>query len=78
MSVTIYEVAKKAGVGIGTVSRVINNSPQISPSTREKVIKVIRKLKYQPSAMAQGLARKKSNIIACVVPFFTGYFYFEV
>ena len=78
MSVTIYDVAKKAGVGIGTVSRVINNSPQISPRTREKVIKVIRKLKYQPSAMAQGLARKKSNIIACVVPFFTGYFYFEV
>lgn len=78
MNVTIYDVAKKAGVGIGTVSRVINNSPQISPSTREKVIKVIRKLKYQPSAMAQGLARKKSNIIACVVPFFTGYFYFEV
>ena len=78
MNVTIYDVAKKAGVGIGTVSRVINNSPQISPSTREKVLKVIRELKYQPSAMAQGLARKKSNIIACVVPFFTGYFYFEV
>lgn len=78
MSVTIYDVAKKAGVGIGTVSRVINNSPQISPNTRKKVLKVIREFKYQPSAMAQGLARKKTNIIACVVPFFTGYFYFEV
>jgi LacI family transcriptional regulator len=78
MSVTIYDVAKKAGVGIGTVSRVINNSPQISPSTREKVLKVIKELKYQPSAMAQGLARKRTNIIACVVPFFTGYFYFEL
>jgi len=78
MSVTIYDVAKKAGVGIGTVSRVINNSPQISPSTREKVLKVIKELKYQPSAMAQGLARKRTNIIACIVPFFTGYFYFEL
>ncbi len=78
MSVTIYDVAKKAGVGIGTVSRVINNSSQISPATREKVLKVIRELKYQPFAMAQSLARKKSNIIACVVPRFTGYFYFEV
>ncbi len=78
MSVTIYDVAKKAGVGIGTVSRVINNSPQISPGTREKVLKVIKKLKYQPSAMAQGLARKRTNIIACIVPFFTGYFYFEL
>ncbi len=78
MSATIYDVAKKAGVGIGTVSRVINNSPQISPKTREKVLKVIKELKYQPSAMAQGLARKRTNIIACIVPFFTGYFYFEL
>ncbi len=78
MSVTIYDVAKKAGVGIGTVSRAINNSPHISPGTREKILKVIHELKYQPSAMAQSLARKKTNIIACVVPQFTGYFYFEV
>jgi len=78
MSATIYDVAKKAGVGIGTVSRVINNSPQILPKTREKVLKVINELKYQPSAMAQGLARKRTNIIACIVPFFTGYFYFEL
>jgi LacI family transcriptional regulator len=78
MGVTIYDVAKKAGVGIGTVSRVINNSPQISPITREKVLKIIKKLNYQPSVMAQSFARKKSNSIACVVPRFTGYFYFEV
>jgi len=78
MGVTIYDVAQKAGVGIGTVSRVINNSPQISPSTRARVLKVIHELKYQPSAMARSLARKKSNIIACVVPRFTGYFYYEV
>ena len=78
MQVTIYDVAKKANVGIGTVSRVINKSPQISPKTREKVLKVIKELKYQPSAMAQRLARKCTNTIACIVPFFTGYFYFEL
>lgn len=78
MRVTIYDVAKKAGVGIGTVSRVINNSPQISLKTKTKVQKVIKELKYQPYSMAQGLARKKTNTIACVVPFFTGYFYFEL
>ncbi len=75
MKVTIYDVAKRAGVGIGTVSRVINNSPQISPKTRKKVLKVINELKYQPHAMAQSLARKKTNTIACIVPDFTGYFF---
>ena len=78
MRITIYDVAKKAGVGIGTVSRVINNSPQISPKTRKKVLRVIKELKYQPYIMAQGLAKKKTNTIACIVPFFTGYFYFEL
>ena len=78
MSATIYDVAKKAKVGIATVSRVINNSPQISPKTKEKILKVIKELKYQPHAMAQSLARKKTNTIACIVPFFTGYFYLEL
>ena len=78
MRVTIYDVARKAGVGIGTVSRVINNSPRISAKTREKVLKVIDELNYRPSVMAQGLARRRTNTIACIVPFFTGYFYFEL
>lgn len=78
MPVTIYDVAKKANVGIGTVSRVINNSPQISPKTREKVLKVIKELKYQPHAMAQSLARNRTNTIACIVPDFTGYFFVEL
>jgi LacI family transcriptional regulator len=78
MPATIYDVAKAAGVGIGTVSRVINDSPQISPKTREKVVNAIQELKYQPNVVAQGLARKRTNTIACIVPFFTGYFYFEL
>jgi len=78
MAVTIYEVAKKAGVGIGTVSRVLNNSPRISPDTRDRVLKVIKALHYQPHAMAQGLARKKSLTLAALVPFFTGHFYVEL
>lgn len=78
MAITIYDVAKKAGVGIGTVSRAINNSPQISPKTREKILQVIKELKYQPHAMAQSLARKRTNTIACIVPDFTGYFFVEL
>jgi DNA-binding LacI/PurR family transcriptional regulator len=78
MSVTIYDVAKRAGVGIGTVSRVLNNSAHISPETKEKVLKAIAELKYRPHALAQGLARRRTNTVACIVPFFTGYFYVEL
>ncbi len=78
MAVTIYDVAKKAGVGIGTVSRAINNSPRISSQTKAKVDKTIQELKYQPHALAQGLARKRTNMVAIIVPVFTGYFYLEL
>ncbi len=78
MAVTIYDVAKKAGVGIGTVSRAINNSPKISSQTKAKVDHAIRELKYQPHALAQGLARKRTNMVAIIVPVFTGYFYLEL
>ena len=78
MRATIYDVAERAGVGIGTVSRTINNSPQIAPKTKEKVLKAIHELNYQPFATAQSLARKKTHMIAAIVPFITGYFYFEL
>lgn len=78
MASTIYDVAKKAGVGIGTVSRVINNSPQITEETKKKVLAAIKALNYQPHTAAQSLARKKSNSIACIIPFFTGYFFVEL
>ncbi len=78
MPVTIYDVAKKAGVGVGTVSRAINNSPLIHPNTKERILQVIRELNYQPHALAQSLARKKTFTIASVVPFFTNYFFVEL
>lgn len=78
MPVTIYDVAKKAGVGIGTVSRVINDSPQIRPHTKEKVLRAIKELDYQPHTVAQSLARRRTNTIACIIPFFTGHFFIEL
>ncbi len=78
MATTIYDVAKKAGVGIGTVSRVLNNSPQISPDTKERVLQAMKDLHYQPHALAQGLARRKTNMIAVILPQVTGYFYHDL
>ena len=46
---TIKDVAERCGVGIGTVSRVLNNSPQISEETRAKVLKAIEELNYVPN-----------------------------
>ena len=75
---TIYDIAKKAGVSIATVSRVVNNSEGIADKTREKVLKVADELGYYPQAYAQGLARKKKNIIMVVVPVLSNYFFMEV
>lgn len=75
---TIYDIAKKAGVSIATVSRVVNNSDGIADKTREKVLKVADELGYYPQAYAQGLARKKKNIIMVVVPVLSNYFFMEV
>ncbi|WP_138429550.1 LacI family DNA-binding transcriptional regulator [Fodinibius saliphilus] len=75
---TIYDIAKKAGVSIATVSRVMNKSEGIADKTRKKVLKVADDLGYHPQAYAQGLARKKKNIIMVVVPVLSNYFFMEV
>jgi LacI family transcriptional regulator len=68
---TIRDVAKKAGVGLGTVSRVINDSPQVSPATRQRVLDVIVELNFTPNPTARHLSLGKTHTIAVIVPFFT-------
>lgn len=57
---TIKDVALKAGVGVGTVSRVLNNSTQISEVTRSKVLKAIDELKFVPNVAGKRLSSKKA------------------
>ena len=71
MSPTIYDVARHAGVGVGTVSRVLNDSPQVSESTRQKVLAAIEELDYHPSPIAQRLSLRKTFAIGVITPFFT-------
>lgn len=78
MAVTIYDIAREAKVGIGTVSRVLNNHPSVTPKTRDKILSVAKRLNYHPHAYAQALARKRSNTFAAIIPFFTNYFFIEV
>ncbi len=78
MAITIYDLAREAGVGIGTVSRCLNNHPSVSAKTREKVLTVAKRLSYQPHAHAQRLASRKANTFSTIIPFFTNYFFIEV
>ena len=58
--VTIRDVAKKAGVSVMTVSRVINGKRNVKESTREKVLKAIEELGYVPNSIARSLILKKN------------------
>lgn len=78
MGVTIYDIARKAKVSIATVSRVFNDSPRVSPKTRERVLEVARGLNYQPHVSAQSLARQNSHLISAVIPVVANYFYMEI
>jgi DNA-binding LacI/PurR family transcriptional regulator len=65
---SIKEVALKAGVGIATVSRVINKSGYVKKETKERVEEVIKSLKFKPSAIARSMTLQKNNIVAFILP----------
>lgn len=65
---TIEDIASKAGVGIATVSRVLNNRGYVSEKTRAKIEAVIKNYDYVPSATARNFAKKESNMVAVIVP----------
>lgn len=68
---TIAQVAAAAGVSVGTVSRVLNNSPQVREATRQRVTEVMDRLKYRPSRLAARLSRGSPGTIMLLVPFLT-------
>src|SRR5262245_26748417 len=69
--VTIKDVAAHAGVGAGTVSRVLNDSPSVSQGTRERVLSAMAALDYRPNPLAQRLSRGRCQTLGVLVPFFT-------
>lgn len=64
MKTTITDVAKQAGVSMKTVSRVLNNEPNVAKETRDRVMAVAEQLQYRPNLAARGLASAKSYLIA--------------
>lgn len=67
MAVTIKDVANRAGVAIGTVSRVINNQPDVNPKLRERVQRALKELNYRPNARAQIFARNSSPVVSFIL-----------
>jgi LacI family transcriptional regulator, galactose operon repressor len=63
---TIHDVAKAAGVAIKTVSRVLNDEPNVKPETRARVLAAAEQLQYQPSLSARSLAGRRSYLIGLV------------
>ena len=68
---TIAKVARHAGVGVGTVSRVLNGSPAVSEDTRRRVLASIDALDYRPHPAARALSTGRTMAIGVVAPFFT-------
>ncbi|HET6568382.1 MAG TPA: LacI family DNA-binding transcriptional regulator [Rhodothermales bacterium] len=75
---TIYDVAERAGVAISTVSRVLNDSNDVSEQTRERVSKAIEELQFRPDRTAKTLAKKHTRSLAIAIPTFTTPFHNEL
>jgi DNA-binding LacI/PurR family transcriptional regulator len=68
---TIRDVARHAKVGVGTVSRVLNDSPMVSEDARRRVHRTIDELGYRRSSTARNLSLGRTQMIGVVAPFFT-------
>ncbi|HEX3021352.1 MAG TPA: LacI family DNA-binding transcriptional regulator [Lachnospiraceae bacterium] len=66
--ITIYDIAKEAGVSVSTVSRVLTNNARVSKAKKEKVEQLIKKYDYMPNALARGLSETRSNVIGIISP----------
>ena len=76
--ITIRDVAAAAGVSHQTVSRVINNRPDVAEETRRRVWQVIEELGYQPSAIARSLVSKRTHTMGLITADFSDYFFTQV
>ncbi len=64
----LEQIAKLSGVSRSTVSRVINNDPNVSDTTRDKVMQVVKRVNYTPNVAARGLAAGRTHVVGLVIP----------
>lgn len=78
MAVTIYDIAREAGVSYATVSRALNNHPEVNKHTQKTVRRIAKKLGYRSSFSGKTLAAGKTHSIGLVLPDFANPFYLEL
>ena len=74
MPVTIYDIAQEAQVSVKTVSRAINDHPDVSAATRRRVQEIAQRLGFQPNAMARNLRQGKSGMLGLLIPDINAYY----
>ncbi len=75
---TIKDIALKAGVSISTVSYILNNTKNVRPETRQRVMAVIEEMNYYPSALAVSMKTKRTQTIGIIVPDISNMFFTEI
>lgn len=78
MPITIKDIAKLAGVSYATVSRALNNHPEVNIKTRARVIKIAKEHGYSPNEIARGLVKQSTNTIGLLVPDISNPYFPEV
>ena len=84
MKITIYDVAKKAGVSISTASKALNDRRDVGDATKEKIREIAREMNYEPSHFARALAMRKTENIGVITvryygaPMLTNPFYSRI
>ncbi len=73
--ITIKDIAKQLGISPSTVSRALQNSPKISQSTRTKVLKLAKQLRYEPNQIALGLKNQSTKTIGVIMPEIVHFFF---
>lgn len=66
--ITIYDIAREAGVSASTVSRILTNSAGVKPDKRQRVMELVEKYHFRPNAMAKGLSESRSKLIGMLCP----------
>jgi LacI family transcriptional regulator len=77
-TVTILDIAREAGVSPSTVSRVLNANAPVAPDKRDAVLAIVKKLRYHPNTIAQGLKRGRTGVVGVLTQSLSSPFYGEI